>query len=191
MRLRTGDAVSLHRLAHLPKFDAVADGVVERHLERREGHLPLNDDLLGEIPGDGALEPAENERPNAGDEVLVDGRPVDPVVDREAAPESAARVEESRHGEIEQRPQLLELVLDRRTGEGELVTARNRLDRLRSLGVGILDRMPLVDNDIQPGDTVERVVIDPGAIEARDHKQPGAVGRRIGGGRHPFHLPAT
>ena len=85
--LGAGHAVALHRLTHLAKFDAVANGVVERHLERREGYLPLDDDLLREIPGDGALEPPKHERPDAGDELVVDGRPVDPTVDGIAAAE--------------------------------------------------------------------------------------------------------
>ena len=66
------------------------------------------------------------------------------------AGEGLGRAEQARIKEIEDRPQVAKIILDWRAGERDAALGVERLDGAGLLGVGVLDRLRLVDNGEPP-----------------------------------------
>ncbi|GIX63107.1 NADH-quinone oxidoreductase subunit L [Babesia caballi] len=65
--------------------------------------------------------------------------------------------------EVEQRPQLLQVVLQRRAGDQQAVLGPEHADDLAQLGLLVLDAMCLIDDDVvevEPGERVLRLAAD-------------------------------
>ena len=80
-------------------------------------------------------------------EVAVALRPAALVELVEFAIETEQRPEPGRVEEIDDRPQLVDPVLDRRAGQHECVAAVQPLYRLRGLGAPVLDALRFIEND--------------------------------------------
>ena len=83
--------------------------------------------------------------------------------------ERVLAAQEPRHQEVEQAPQLEDVVLDRRAGEDEPVVRLDALHRARELRARVLDDVALVEHAVVPPDTLERRDVVPHDLVARDH----------------------
>ena len=92
------------------------------------------------------LAPAQQEGADQGGEALA---PLVAAVRLDGGAEVAVEVlsgaEKARHQEVELRPELAEVVLERGAGQAEAPLDRQRLQRLGDLGGGVLDRLRLVE----------------------------------------------
>ena len=94
--------------------------------------------------------------------------------------ERARRPEQTRVGEVEYRPQLVQPVLDRRARKGDTVLRRDRDDRAGDRGGGVLDGLGLVGDESAPRRRGEELgVTRSGAIRREDEvggtEPPGRV----------------
>ena len=69
--------------------------------------------------------------------------------------ELVVRVEERRHDEVEQRPQLVHRVLDRRAREQKAVPAAEAEERLPARARRAFDRLRFVEDHVLPLDALE------------------------------------
>ena len=70
--------------------------------------------------------------------------------------ELLGRAEQARIEKIEDRPQIAEMIFDRRAGERDSGARFQSFRRAGLLCAGVLDRLRLVENDETPGDVLER-----------------------------------
>src|SRR5581483_2990748 len=131
-------------------------------------------DLVGELGGDLRLRlgPAEDQQPVEGPQGLLarsgraGGGTAGPTVAAVATgtgtgdrPGAGQRLDEHRAGpdqagvgEVEDRPQVAEAVLHRRTGEGQPAAGRDAAQLLGRVAGRVLDRLGLVDDEPGPVD---------------------------------------
>ena len=106
---------------------------------------------------------------------------------RQLGDERGPRADEPGVGEVEDRPQVAEAVLDRRAGEGEPGAGRDAAQLLRGLVGRVLDGLGLVEDDAVPGQLGQRLdVAHRGAVGGDDEVGAGhlgleLLGRRAGG----------
>ena len=155
-------------------------GLVERGLLARQRAEDLHLHLLGQVGDDGAigLEPAQDE--GAGEPAQPrHGRRVAAGVDRhEEGPfELRLRAEEPGVQELHDRPQVADVVLDRRAGERDAVGGGERAGGARLLGLGVLDVLGLVEHDRGPADGPEVLEVTQQQRVARD--DDGMLARRL------------
>ena len=103
--------------------------------------------LLGQVLDDLLLGAAEDERPQGlGQQDAVH------LLERGAGPdvllEDRVAAEHARVQELEDRPELAQVVLDRRAAHGQLVAAAQQPGGLGRLAVGVLDRLGLVEDRV-------------------------------------------
>ena len=138
----------------------VDDGAVERGLLPRQRAEDLHLVLLRQVRNDARIgfQPAEDERRGEPPE-LRDGVGIAPGLDgdEEALPERRLRAEEAGIEQIHDRPEVADVVLHRRAGEGD---AERRLDRPRGLGLlrlGVLDVLRFVEDEALPRHALQRL----------------------------------
>lgn len=107
-------------------FEKLGAGALEFGLiELGLGAFHFDDDVLldtlGQVGGDLGFRAAEQERPGAGGEAAARE---DVVLAVEIFHKTGAVAEHAGHGELEDRPEIKEAVLDRRSGEREAVRGR-------------------------------------------------------------------
>ena len=106
--------------------------------------------------------------------------------------ERGPRPHQARVGELHDRPQIAQAVLDGRAGQGDPTTGFQPLQLLRGLAGGVLDGLRFVEHDLAPRDLAERVHVPHGGAVGRDD-HVGIVGqglelvrrRTIGAVMHP------
>ena len=69
--------------------------------------------------------------------------------------------------EVEQRPQLLEGVLDRRPRQQQPVLRREFLELLHQPAAGVLDALPLVDDEVLPAVALQGGAVDDADLRSR------------------------
>ena len=122
--LRTLNALGLDLLHHPAVVGAGQHPLVEIDLEGRQLDLLVHQDLRRQILGHVLLEPPHDKRTDAILQVarpLPHRIPLDLVVTPVLVPKALACAQEAGHRKVEQRPQFLQLVLDGRPREGQLV----------------------------------------------------------------------
>ena len=129
-----------------------ADALVE--LALRTGELDRVDEvrLRRQLLRDRVLRAAQDERPDPlaqRRDRAAGARAIAAILDRLAKLERelVAMAEQAGVEKVEQRPQLAEVVLDRRARQADLVARVERADRLGRLRVVVLDRVRLVEDE--------------------------------------------
>ena len=148
--LRSREAAARQRIAHRA-LAAQADGLVEVGLRalQRDRHGAL--DALGQFAGDHRLRAPQDEGRDAAPQLreaaavalLLDGR-------AKAGAKALRAAEKAGHQEVEQAPQLAQVVLHRRARQREPLARIERGDHLRGLGARVLDVLRLVEHDDVP-----------------------------------------
>ena len=148
---------------HAARLLGVGEQLVDDLLVHRRllaGELGVGDlfDLVGQIgqqpavglgaPEDERLREAAQSRRGIGVAVAFDRR-------AELLPEPAESPEQAGVHGVEDRPQLAQPVLDRRAGEGDLLSGTQLADGARCLGVRVLHHLRLVEDHGRPFDAAE------------------------------------
>src|SRR5690606_13330018 len=126
-----------------------ADALVEIPLVSFELHGAHELRLRRQVPGHALLEAPQDEGGDAvaqGDQRLLVAAALDRIA--VALAELLGATQEPGHGELEQRPELGEVVLDGRPGQREPVTGLERAHRDARLAARVLDRLGLVEDDV-------------------------------------------
>ena len=99
--------------------------------------------------------------------------------------ERARRAQHAGVQEFDQRPQLAQMVLDRRAGQREAMVAAQQPRRLRRFGVRVLDRLRLVEDDVVRLDLAQEGGVLPQHAVGRDQevdaREPVSQGGRARG----------
>lgn len=103
---------------------------------------------------------------------------------REPLAELVVRVEERRHDKVEESPELVHRVLDRRAGEEQSVAAAEAEERLPPRRAGRLDRLRLVEDHVLPLDLVEVLFVGDSLYAKGTLNQPSALEVRMGKRAH-------
>src|SRR5690606_10675803 len=138
----------------------VDDGLVERGLLARQRADDLHLVLAGQVLNDTgiALEAPQDEWSH--DALEACGHRVVAIAldgEREVAAERTERAKQARVGKLEDRPQLGEAVLDRRTGEREAVARMQTASCPCGGRSGVLDVLRFVQGDNGPLDAREQL----------------------------------
>lgn len=105
--------------------------------------------------------------------------------DRFAEPlvEGRLGTEEAGHQEVEQAPQLEDVVLDRSPREDETMYGLDTLDGLRQLGLRVLDDVTFIEDAVVPVDVLQARNVVPDDLIRSDHN---VVGLELGQELVPF-----
>uniref|UniRef100_A0AAG5DLD8 Uncharacterized protein n=1 Tax=Anopheles atroparvus TaxID=41427 RepID=A0AAG5DLD8_ANOAO len=143
---------------------------VALHLRQADEDLHL---LLRQQPLlDLGLEPPQQERLQHGVQPLDQRVVVHALVRVEPAVEVIGAVEDVRQQEVEQRPELVQVVLQRRTGQQQPVGGLELAQDLRQLRLFVLDAVRLVDHHVAPVEPLERRLLADAHLVRRDAHVP-------------------
>ena len=134
-------AAGLGGVGHQP----VEHGLVEADLLGRHRAVVELVDAVGQLGGDHRLALGAAEHEDA-----VERAQRGLALARELGDERRPRADEAGVGEVEDRPQVAEAVLDRRAGEREAAAGRDAAQLLRGLVGRVLDGLRLVEDDAVP-----------------------------------------
>ena len=175
--------------------EAVEHGLVEADL--LGGHRAVVElvDAVGQLGGDGRLGLGATEHEDAveGPQRLLALGPaaLAVAVAGERGDELRPGADQAGVGEVEDRPEVAEAVLDRRAGEGEPGAGGQAAELLGGVVGRVLDGLGLVEDDAVPLDGLERLdVADGGAVGGDDDVGLGRLGRDlvlVGPGRAVVH----
>ena len=157
-----GGQIAFHGVPH--------EAFVEGRLGRREDRALVDDDLAGEILGDGrvGLEPSQDEGAGYAPEALGGlGVALELDGSAEGLPEGRLGPEVARQHEVDYRAKVFELVLDRRAGKGEPIPGLERAEGPRSGGRGVLEHLGLVGDDEREAPSREVLGVPEGRVVAR------------------------
>ena len=148
-----GAHLLVHRRAHR---------LVEVALAALQPDAAHDDGLGRQLGGDVFLAPAQDEGAQARREQVAAHR-VAVLLDRRAPGlgELLVGAEKARQQEVELRPQLAEVVLQRRAGETQAVAGLQLADHLRALAGGVLHRLRLVEDQQAPLARLQRLGVAP------------------------------
>mmetsp|Transcript_777 Transcript_777/g.1934 ORF Transcript_777/g.1934 Transcript_777/m.1934 type:complete len:580 (+) Transcript_777:999-2738(+) len=160
-------------LADLARHRAGSKLLVQRHLQRRHGAVHVLDDLGRQVAQhlvlgaaehkghDGAVQRVRGQQPLLRLAAALLGR----LGHLHSAPKLGVELplcaKEAGHEVVKDAPQLQHVVLDGRSGQEQPVPGDEPLDGLGDLGLGVLDDVPLVQDDVQPAGRLQ-----PGDVRA-------------------------
>ena len=139
------------------------DGRVERRLLLRQVAEDLHLQLVGQV-GDDAASVFRRRSMNGAGQALEAGRrrrgPARPGSGtKKRRAEFGLRAQQAGVEELHDRPQVADVVLDRRAGQGDAVVGREGPRRLGLLGLGVLDVLGLVQDHARPVDLLEELEV--------------------------------
>lgn len=102
------------------------------------------------------------------------------VVGVEPRLEDVEVVKDLRHDEVEQGPQLVQVVLQGRAGQQQPVGAVVGLEVAHQLAVGVLQPVPLVHHDVLPGLPGQNLGVDHGDVVGGDEGRHDGFAAQLG-----------